>query len=481
MDFSLFNILEKEQKTRFFSYLKSKTKVKTNRNIHLLEAIENGEVGKIERELGANAFRGLKKRLSDNLIQFLADDLIRTEVSDELKIIKQLIVVRKLLELGQFKLGFQMLQRLSDLAIKIDHYSLINEILHTQIQYSYHEKSPNQEALFHRLIENSKAQLNQEKLNMAFSVIKKEINNSANVKELVASVYSRFEVDLDEGFNFKSLYQLAELANSEGAYSNDYYSVNLFFEDKVDEVTGSKLDLPKHYTYKADLLLSLANIYLRKRDFPKSEQYIRKATEVLNDCPNEFSKSRKFQVKTLQSLRLTYSGKLQEGIKLLEGLNPDDLRTAFGNLALVSAHFLEGEIKSAKSLIGNYYRSDSYYEKQLGREWILNKIYIEVIIAVETGEIEYAESRMNSLIRRYGTFLKSQPQTHVIPFVKLIRYYCRYPEEVTSEKFAQRVGKTIQWKPSEQEDLFLMTIYAWLKAKMTRREVYEVVLELVRN
>ena len=135
----------------------------------------------------------------------------------------------------------------------------------------------------------------------------------------------------------------------------------------------------------------------------------------------------------------------------------------------------------AKSLIGKYYRSDSYYENNLDREWVLNKIYIEVITAIETGDIDYAESRMNSLIRRYGAYLKTQPQSHIIRFVKLVRYYCRYPEEVTREKFANKVDATIKWKPSEQEDLFLMTIFAWLKSKMQKKNLYKVVLKLVSN
>ena len=195
----------------------------------------------------------------------------------------------------------------------------------------------------------------------------------------------------------------------------------------------------------------------------------------------EFRKSREYQIKTLQSLCLTYSGSLNESIDLLINLNTEDLKSAYANLVLASNLFLKGEIKMAKSLIGKYYRSDSYYEKHLEREWILNKIYIEVIIAIESGDIDYAESRMNSLIRRYGTYLKSLPESHVLPFVKLVRYYCRYPEEVTSEKFAAKVDVTIKWKPSEQEDLFLMTIFAWLKAKMEKRETYKIVLELVSN
>jgi intergrase/recombinase len=316
---------------------------------------------------------------------------------------------------------------------------------------------------------------------MAFAKIKKEIKQTSNVKDLIHSVYKKFEVDLNEGFNFKSLYQLAELANSEGAYSNDYYSVNLFFEDKVEEIIGSKLDVPKHFTYKADLLLTLANIYLRKRHFIKSELYLQKAQIVLNECMLEFRKSRGYQIKTLQSLCLTYSGRLNESIDLLINLNTEDLRSAYANLVLASNLFLKGEIKSSKSLIGKYYRSDSYYEKNLDREWVLNKMYIEVIIAIETGNIDYAESRMNSLIRRYGGYLKTQPQSHIIRFVKLVRYYCRYPEEVISEKFAAKVDATIKWKPSEQEDLFFMTIFAWLKSKMYKKSLYAVVLELVSN
>ena len=132
--------------------------------------------------------------------------------------------------------------------------------------------------------------------------------------------------------------------------------------------------------------------------------------------------------------------------------------------------------------------SDLYYETDANvREGIfisggvLEARPDEVIIAIETGDIDYAESRMNSLIRRYGVYLKAQPQSHIIRFLKLVRYYCRYPEEVTSEKFATKVDTTIKWKPSEQEDLFLMTIFAWLKSKMQKKNLYKVVLKLVSN
>lgn len=481
MENSLINILEIEQRARFISFLKSKNKVKVTHNIQLFKALELGEEQSIKSEIGDNAYRGLKKRLKDNLLEFLSDEIIRNEITEEIKIIKQLTVARKLMELSLEREGFKILSKLRDRAKKIDHYSLLNEIYHTMIQYSYHELAPDQDSLFQLLLQNSQAQLNQEKLNMAFAYIKKQLPQTLDVKKLVEESYQKFEIDFNQGFNFKTLYQLCEIANNEGAYSNDYYSVNLFFEDKIDEVLDSPLDQVKFYTYKADLFLIMANIYLRKRDFKKSLDYLEKARLVLNDCSKDFRNSRVIQLKTLKALCLNYSGRRDEGIELLSDLPEQGLNVAYGNLALVSLLFQKGELKEAKSILSNYYRSDSYYEKTLGRDWTLNKIYIEVILAIETADIEFAEARMNSLIRRYGAFLKTQPQMHVLPFVKLIRYYCRYPEQVTSPEFEQRVEKTMNWKPADQEDLFLMTIYAWLKAKMQRRDLYEVVLELVNG
>ena len=477
----LIKTLEKEQKGRFVSFLKSKNKVKNTNNIQLFKAIEEGSGHDFKSKLSDSAYRGVKKRLKDNLLEFLSYEIIRNEITEELKIIKQLTVARKLMELSFEKEGFKILTRLEERAKSIDHYSLLHEIYHTLIQYSYHDLAHQQDVLFELLLANSKAQLNQEKLNMAFAYIKKQLPKVTDVKQLVEESYLKFEVDLNHGFNFKTLFQLCEVANKEGAYSNDYYSVNLFFEDKIGEIENSALDQPKYYTYKADLFLSMANIYLRKRDFKSCADYLGKAKEVLTQCSSEFYASRNIQLKTLNALCLNYSGKLDEGINELQDLPNQGLNVAHGNLALASLYFQNGQIKILKKILANYYRSDSYYEKNLGRDWVLNKIYIEVIIAIESGDIDFAEARMNSLIRRYGAFFKTQPQMHVLPFIKLVRYYCRYPEKVTTSEFEKRVNKTMNWKPADQEDLFLMTIYAWLKSKMQCKDLYEVVLELVNS
>jgi hypothetical protein len=477
--------LEIEQKNSFLKFLKQKTRRKDIKSIDLAKAIFKDNHLQFKSKISDNAYRALKKRLLDNLIEYLAEEIISQEATVEIVIIKQILVVRRILQLGHFKAAFSLLTKMEAKALQLDHYSLLSEIYHTQIQYSYRIEAPNQQQLFEAMLANSKAQLNQEKLNMAFATIQQQMQEgNIDLGSYITSTYQRFEIDDQNGFNYKSLFQLANIANSTGAYSNDYYSVNLFFEEKLKNIEATRSENTKEFPYKVDLMLSMSNIYLRKKKFKKSLAYIAKAEAALEHCVPEFKHRRIIQVYTLTALNLNYTGASEKAIKMLQGVNSNDsnsLRIAPLHLALATFLFQQGDIKKSKAILSKYLRSDSFYEKHIDREWTLNKLYLEVIIAIEEDNIDLAESRMNSLTRRYGAYFKSLEKAPLLPFLKLVRWYCRHPELVTSEVFTLKVEKTIHWKPSEQEDLFLMTVFAWLKAKMTKQSVYETTLDLVNK
>jgi hypothetical protein len=52
---------------------------------------------------------------------------------------------------------------------------------------------------------------------------------------------------------------------------------------------------------------------------------------------------------------------------------------------------------------------------------------------------------------------------------------------VTSKTFKNTVETSFEWKLSVQEDIFVMSFYAWLKAKMNKSQLYETTLELVKR
>ena len=64
-------------------------------------------------------------------------------------------------------------------------------------------------------------------------------------------------------------------------------------------------------------------------------------------------------------------------------------------------------------------------------------------------------------------------------FIGLVNRYYEHPKEVVSESFKTEVAGSFNWLGKEQEDIFVMSFYAWLKAKMLNEDIYMVTLQLV--
>lgn len=54
------------------------------------------------------------------------------------------------------------------------------------------------------------------------------------------------------------------------------------------------------------------------------------------------------------------------------------------------------------------------------------------------------------------------------------------PYEITEERFQNKVQQAFEWKTTAREDIFVMSFYAYLKAKMQKRPIYQLTLELLQ-
>ena len=64
-------------------------------------------------------------------------------------------------------------------------------------------------------------------------------------------------------------------------------------------------------------------------------------------------------------------------------------------------------------------------------------------------------------------------------FMELVKAYYENPDAVRSKAFEEKVEASFVWLDRAQEDIFVMSFYAWLKSKMQNRKLYDVTLELV--
>ncbi|MBT8262576.1 MAG: hypothetical protein KJO05_07120 [Bacteroidia bacterium] len=89
-------------------------------------------------------------------------------------------------------------------------------------------------------------------------------------------------------------------------------------------------------------------------------------------------------------------------------------------------------------------------------------------------------TRLKSFQRISFPKLKALDEYCAIRFVKLVKIYCDDPKAVTSLPFKEKVEYSFERKDAREEDIFVMSFYAWLKSKMELRPIYEITLELVR-
>jgi hypothetical protein len=141
-------------------------------------------------------------------------------------------------------------------------------------------------------------------------------------------------------------------------------------------------------------------------------------------------------------------------------------------------HFQQGELQAAQRIMSRFQHSDLWYERHIGQEWVLNKKYMEILLHIELGNTDLVDSRINSLVRKYEKLFKTENVAYVLPFLKLVKQYEEQPSIAATEEFHAKVEKAIEWKPLQEEDIFLSSFYAWLKAKMEKRDLYEVTIEL---
>lgn len=487
----LISLLNKTEQRDFISHLAARNKRHDTRNIDLFKALKEGKEEKIKKEIGSNAYNVLKKRLNDRLLDFMAGATLDAEATTEVSIIKHLLLARKLFAYSKYRLAYKMLLKIEQEAEAINHFSLLNEIYHTMIENSHNELSPDQELVFKKLELNNSNFIEDERINMVYSIVRKAFKEAehdsdpVNITELLKENYTRYKITDENGNNFKTLYQLAHIADINGAFTRDYHSVDLFFVDKIKEIQGGAGDTVKYLIYHIDLLYLVANIYFRKQMFKESIAYLEDMFVQMQRHDLKFYNERLVRYTTLMALNLNFTREFKKAGNLLDELfqlkqyNSDDFLSA--KLARVMIHFQQGELDAANKIMVRFQRTDAWYERYIGLEWCLNMKFIEILLHIELGNEDYVDSRITSLVRKYGHYFKSNDRSQALPFLKLVKKYYHEPSIVKTEAFMELVQKTMNWKEKSEEDVLLMSFYAWLKSKMEGTSIYEATLELVNE
>ncbi|MGG8497775.1 hypothetical protein ACQY1Q_15295 [Tenacibaculum sp. TC6] len=484
-----------EQQQGFLLFLEKRNKRTDTKNILLFKLAQKGETSteQICYELyGAHkreAFYTLKQRLYDSLIDFIAHTKIQGENSVDMLLIKYILAARDFLFHQNYKAAFKILDKAEIIAKEHQLFPILNEIYHTKIQYAHTYTAIDFNEVIYSFKENQKHLFLEEELNIVYAKVRQTLKTNQNkhridFQSLIDTLFEEHHINLAQDLSFKSLYQLIAILNISAFIHNDYVKTEQFLINTY-QILKDKKGKEKQVFYHIRVLYLIANTLLRNKKFKESLEYleIMHAYMLLNK--GKYYHSFYINYALLVALNNNYSNQQTKAIQLLETVlkkKHSDVKALLEiQLSLVTFYFQTNEFKKALHLCAKLHHSDQWYIDKMGIEWTVKKNLIEILLHLELQNIDLFESRLLSFKRKYVQFLQEINQERVIVFLKLVEQYYKNPSLVTTSSFFNQVENSFEFVGAKQEDIFVMSFYAWLKSKMIQRPIYDVTLALIEE
>lgn len=478
----LIHIFSEEERKQFLVYLKKKNRRGDTKNVQLFQLIAQGKTNDIDRKLygkpNRNAYHALSKRLQDALIDFVATQSFAGETSEELAILKLLLASRIFFEQKQYKIAFKTLARAENQAMEYDIYAILNEIYHTKIQYAHLHPTLELTQCIEASQKNLASFLQEQQMNNVYATIKNKIQKEPNlpINTIIEDAFKHFNSNIDKTLTYKSLFQLMNVTVTAANLQHNYYEIVPFMNRLFSIVSEKKELINKHLYYHLEISLLMAGMHFRNKNFSTSTSILKSMLNDLKLQNGKYISLFKERHIVLKSLNLLYTGKVSDALNSLHSFQKYSLSISMTKLL---CYFQQGHFKEAYSLFKTFNHSDAWYEKKMGWVWVIKKSIIEILILIELDKLDLVLLRLQSFKKRFSKKLNTQGESRTLTFVQLISLFYENPKMVTTPSFSKKVEHSFDWIGREKEDIFVMSFYAWLKAKMENRNLYEVTLELV--
>ncbi|MGF1559001.1 MAG: hypothetical protein ACFCUL_07930 [Flavobacteriaceae bacterium] len=473
----------KEERQDFLAEINRKTRRGDAKNAALFKLIVAGKTKNLDVQLygkpSKNAYHALCKRLQDCLIDYVARRSFEGETSEDLEILKLLLASRIFFEQRHYSIAFKTLEKAENRALQTDLYAILNEIYHTKIQYAHLNPKWMLAKVITASERNMKLFQQELQLNQAYATIKWELkeNGAKNINATVINAFSKFSISIDETLTYKSLFQLMEITATSAKLQRDFHSP-LPFMLQVYAVINKKDQLAdKHRFYHIKILNLMAVSHFRTKRFQESMRFV-EIMEVEMKADNRRYFKRFFEKWVLiKALNHNYTGSSEITLGLLASFPNESFDI---DLVRAMCLFHQSRFREVYDVLKKFDHSDDWYEKKTDWIWVLKKNVIEILVLIELDNLDVVLLRIKRFKRRFTEQLKEIGEQRVLTFIHIVERYYENPKIVYTPAFKEEVENSFEWLGKDQEDVFVMSFYAWLKAKMENRNLYEVTLELMR-
>ncbi|MBW1297075.1 hypothetical protein [Aquimarina litoralis] len=489
---SIIATLSKEDKHSFVNHLKNKNKRNDTKNIQLFKLLDKEADQKdldvqLYGKSAKGAFHALCKRLHDNLIDFIASKSFESETSEEMEIFKLVLASRIFFEQKQYKIALKTIKKAELKARTFDLFSFLHEIYYTKIQYAHLDPTISLENLIQDFRKNQTLLRQEENLNLFYADIQnKLLTNTINISQEIHKSLDKFDISITSDITFRSLYKLLEIINQAANLTRNFHSVLSFVEKTYQQIQSKEQLTDKHLFYHIQIVYYVANSYFRNKNFSSSEEYLQQMEQQMLKQKKKYFKRFLPQLLLLKTLNYNYTGKATKAIEILENFNFQLFKdqTAYIldlRLTQIVFYFQQSKFKESLRLLNKLHHSDIWYTEKAGIIWVIKKNLTEILLHIELDHMDLVESRTKSFRKKHRSYLVKNNETRALEFLSLATNFYFNPKNMDTKELLFKIEHTLIKNSPEQEDIFAMSFYAWLKARVLKLDLYETTLQVVHQ
>lgn len=493
---TIIKIMSDDDISAFSVYMNKRNKRYGTHNLKLLRALKNDDIKSLEKLKTtiktSGAYHALSKRLYDSIIEFMANRSFEKDTSAEHEVLRLLVISRVFLEHKLEREAFKCLAKAESKALALEHYSLLGEIYHTQIQYAHLNPVLSLEDVIKHFMANKERLHSEEQLNLAYAVLRRELANIyhkgkiASLQETIKHTMDRFGINIQEVLTFKSLYQILFIANEYASINNNYTLIEQFAAKSYAFINARQELAGRHLYYHIYILYFIANINFRNRKFALAEEYLDMMFVQMQQQDQKYYRRFCLRYYLLLALNYNYSGNPGRAVDIAERAliaykeaDPNDVNDL--RLSLVVFHLQQDNGRDAGKHMRELIHTDGWYEKKMGRDWAIKRSMIEILLHVQQQNYELALSLLTAFKRRYAKYLNEVGESRVMAYMGLIERYANKPEIIAEESFRSSLTKLMEPLKGTNEDVFVISFLGWLLAKVKNKLPYNVTLELMES
>lgn len=494
----LINTLSEDDKREFRIFINRQKSKKQRKDLDLFELInQQASPEAIQQKLYKTpnkvAYHTLRKRLLKHLTDFIVLKQIDHDTTATSSIAGLVSLATYLFKHQSDDFGWRILKKAEKIALENEHYELLNNIYHLQIDASESEFAPDINDIYKKWKDNKALVDENEKANIAYNFIKKELNEikmtgqDKDLEELINKLLKKYGLDNLVFQRPHILYKVLDLTRRVMLSKKDFYSLEPYIIKTYEQLTSNHGFSKRDHYYKINILYMISHILYRNRKFEVSNLYLKQMSDAMAEYNNSYFQQFYPKFIMLQAANFTYLNQNLKSIEHLTTIPEKELKKMSSEnqlhikMNLIVFYGFEKMYKEANRSLQTFNHSDNWLEKKMGIEWVLKKNLVEIMLQYELGNVDIVMNRIRAFELSYSKLFTHPLYSRVSLFIKTIKTIMDTPNIMQNKVFIEQVKDTLVRQDSEQEDLQAMAFYAWLKAKMTNQEYYHVLLDIVNT